>query len=286
MKKRFLTAVMFTLVACNSFGNSALDLAKDGGAAKSAAASPAPWMPLVQLAVTVALLYGLIRFVGPKVISKVGGKLNPKNDSLLHIVESATLAQGSLYVVSIYGQQYLVGAANSGINCLANLSDARQAFDSEKVFFETLDEKVEEAPEEWPITNEIASAMAIRLDEISKQKSEPLTHAVIAVTKSEPELELASVSASKANAVHEEVTSRPYWAVKNSMTNPEPSTPAQAPLTPTNLPQAGQRTLQNPFAEAMQREQKSATRSTVLSENSPVDPLSRLDWITGGRSTK
>ncbi len=276
MKSKLTTILTFLMLSAGAFAKTALDSTKqDAANSISKASSPAPWMPLVQLAFTIAILYGFIRFVGPKILSKIGGKLNPKADSLLLVEESATLAQGSLYVVSIYGQQYLVGAANSGINCLANLTEARMAFQQEQDFFETLDEKVEEAPETWPIDNEMAQIMAQRLDDLAAIRQQDSTKAAVILTEFTPSQE----------QVHPTIRP-PYWAVTDNLNTQEQSTPAQAQQPLTNQPQATHLTLQNPFAEAMQQESSSTTRSTVLSENSPVDPLSRLEWITGGRSSK
>jgi len=287
MKNKIATTASFLMLSVTAFAKTALESTKQDAVNTTSASSPAPWMPMVQLAITIAVVYCFIRFAGPKLLSKVGGKLNPKQDSLLQIQESATLAQGSLYVVSIYGQQYLVGAANSGINCLANLTEARMAFDSEQVFFEKLDDQIKEAPEEWHISNEIAEVTATSLDEISRQLSEVLTHAAIHAPRYEAQqTQTTSTEVATANRP-------PYWAVsqeqlqvKQPMTTPEPSTPAHAQPTTTMANQAPHRPLQNPFAEAMQAEQPSNKRSTVLSRGLPEDPLSRLDWITGGRSIK
>lgn len=122
-----------------AFGQTALSAAKSDASPVSTAQSSSPAFPLLQMVIIAVVLFGLLKIFGPKMKSFAGSKVRPGFDSSLRVEESATLAQGALYVVTVRGKTLLLGATTNGVNLLSDLTEAEKRELAEPVFFEHLD---------------------------------------------------------------------------------------------------------------------------------------------------
>jgi flagellar biogenesis protein FliO len=131
--------VLLCLVLSSSFA-----LAEDGilgtkGDASSALQGPASTGgSLLQMIIAVLVVFGLMKFMLPKVMAKFGGKLNPGLGSSIKIEESASFQGGTLYLVSVKDRSLLLGVAGSSITTLADLGNANKP-DPGPTFMEILD---------------------------------------------------------------------------------------------------------------------------------------------------
>lgn len=101
-------------------------------------------MPLIQMAIALAVVLGLLKFVLPKMVGKMNKKLVTSATSALHIEESANFAGGTLYVVRAKSKTLLLSVSTQGVNCIADLSEESKV-EPEKTAFEMI---IDEAPGE------------------------------------------------------------------------------------------------------------------------------------------
>ena len=97
-------------------------------------------MPIIQMVVALAIVLGLLKFVLPKLLGKMGNKLVSSGSGSLKIEESANFAGGSLYVVKAKGKTLLLSASSSGVQCLADLTEDREV-ESKTEFEKIIDTK-------------------------------------------------------------------------------------------------------------------------------------------------
>lgn len=100
-------------------------------------------MPLVQLLLALTVVFVLIRYLLPKVVSRVGKRLVTKVGGAIKIEESASFGGGMLYVVEARGKTLLLGVGTQGIACLADLTDKSPQEDQTQTFGELLDQQPE-----------------------------------------------------------------------------------------------------------------------------------------------
>lgn len=168
MKKFAL--LCFGLLTTLAFSQPALEAAKPSKIG-SATAGRAPDFPIWGSIILVAVLFAVMKWVGPKWLSFAGSRMRPGLDSSLKIEETANLAQGALYVVKVRGKSLLLGATAQSITCLADLSETEAVEMKEPAFFELVDraviEEIVEEPEEEPVrpTKDSESARK-RLDQL------------------------------------------------------------------------------------------------------------------------
>ena len=93
------------------------------GAMPTSGGSVSP-MPVVQLLIALAVVMGLVKFVMPKLITKVHKKLTPGLGSNIQIEESAQFAGGTLYIVNAKSKSLLLSVTSQGVTCLADISDS------------------------------------------------------------------------------------------------------------------------------------------------------------------
>lgn len=98
-------------------------------------------VPVLQMFVSLAIVLGLLKFVLPKMATKLNKKLATPLNSSIKIEESAHFAGGALYVVSAKGKSLLLSVSNSGVQCLADLSDTAPKPAPEPLFMEVLKEE-------------------------------------------------------------------------------------------------------------------------------------------------
>lgn len=140
-----------------ALAKSALDSAKSDPSPASTAASAGGSFPLIQLVIVAAILFLVLKVMGPKALSFLGSRVSTPVGSSIKVETSATLAQGALYVVNVRGKTLLLGATTGSVSLLADLTEAEAALKAEPAFFEELDAAVVEL--------EPVSAAAITEDE-------------------------------------------------------------------------------------------------------------------------
>lgn len=94
-----------------------------GGAGSTAAMSSGgpSIFSIIQMIIAVAIVVGLMKYVLPKIVSKMGGKLTTTLNGGIRIEESATFPGGNLYVVTVSDRKLLLGATAQSISTLADL---------------------------------------------------------------------------------------------------------------------------------------------------------------------
>lgn len=125
MKSR-ATLLLAGLSAAALAGEGILGTRAGGGGMNPASGggSPVGALPLLQMLIAVAIVFGLVKWALPKLLGKVNKKLVPELGSSIHIEESASFAGGSLFVVRARRKTLLLSVASTGVTCLADLGDS------------------------------------------------------------------------------------------------------------------------------------------------------------------
>ena len=106
-------------------------------------------MDLVQMVVALAIVFALLKWALPKVVSKMNKKLTTKDGSSIHVEESASFGGGNLQIVTARGRTLLLCVAQNGVTMLADLTDSQQDRKPEEpAFFELVDKAVVETDDE------------------------------------------------------------------------------------------------------------------------------------------
>lgn len=82
---------------------------------------------LFNVLLALGIVYGLLRYAMPKVMSRLNKRLVTGTGSAIRIEESASFAGGSLYVVSARGKSLLLSVGAQGVRCLADLTETAKA---------------------------------------------------------------------------------------------------------------------------------------------------------------
>lgn len=98
-------------------------------------------MPLMQMAIALAVVLGLLKFVLPKMMGKMSKKLVTSTTGGLHIEESANFAGGTLYIVRAKSKTLLLSVSTQGVNCISDLTQ-EVAPEPEKTAFEQIIDQV------------------------------------------------------------------------------------------------------------------------------------------------
>lgn len=93
---------------------------------------------LLQMVIAVIVVFALMKFLLPKMMSKFGGKLSTKVGSNIKIEESASFPGGTLYVVNVKDKSLLLGVTGTSISTLADLGPISKP-DPGPTFMEFLD---------------------------------------------------------------------------------------------------------------------------------------------------
>lgn len=94
-------------------------------------------MPLVQMAIALAVVLFLLKFILPRIVGKMNKKLVTSATSMLKIEESASFARGTLYIVRARSKTLLLSVSTQGVNCLADITE-EDAKPEEKTAFEKI----------------------------------------------------------------------------------------------------------------------------------------------------
>ncbi|MBI1756828.1 MAG: hypothetical protein HYR64_06955 [Fimbriimonas ginsengisoli] len=139
-----------------------------GGAGAPAAQPGAPGLgSFLQMTLALGFVLVLVKTVVPKLAAKLQRRLVTSPTSTLTIEETANFAGGTLYIVRARSKTLLVSAAQSGVSCLCDLSDAAPA---PPTFQEFVDEAVQDAsrdPAGNPDAIEIEQALS-RLERLAR----------------------------------------------------------------------------------------------------------------------
>ena len=104
---------------------------------------------LIQLCVALAVVYGLVKFVLPKMMSKFGSKVNPELGGTIRTCETAACGTSTLQVLEVRGKTLLVSVSPAGVSLISDLTDSTdaRANDATPAFFEMLDARKQEPVE-------------------------------------------------------------------------------------------------------------------------------------------
>jgi flagellar biogenesis protein FliO len=97
-------------------------------------------MPMIQMLLALGIVVALLKFALPKMLSKVNKRLTTGLDSSIKIEETAAFAAGSLYIVTARTRTLLLCVSQSGVTCLADLTEQAPAKAEPPSFFEVLEE--------------------------------------------------------------------------------------------------------------------------------------------------
>ena len=160
MRRRLsIVAVSMALASVSYAGDGILGTKSD--AVPTASGSPVGVMAIVQMAVALGFVLGLVKYALPKLLTKVA---KPSNEGEIVVEATTALGAGTVHIVRTRGKTLLVGATATGMTTLADLTeDAPITFD--EAFARTAVVEVP-APTEKP-SDELAMALA-RLQALEK----------------------------------------------------------------------------------------------------------------------
>mgnify|MGYP007037766378 CR=1 FL=1 len=134
-----IAAVANCALAQSAFGT------KADNVASSPVTSSGP-MALIQMLVALAIVFAAIKFLLPKLATKLSKKLVTNLHSAITIEESANFAGGTLYIVKAKTKTLLLSVGTSGVNCIADLSDTQPAKPEVATFGDILNTHAAVAP--------------------------------------------------------------------------------------------------------------------------------------------
>ncbi len=103
--------------------------------------SPITGSSMVQMLIVLAAVLAIVKFGMPRIMAMFGNRLVTGTTANIRIEESASFPGGNLYVVRARNKTLLLGVANAGIQCLADLTEPHPL---EKAL--TFQEMLESAP--------------------------------------------------------------------------------------------------------------------------------------------
>ena len=83
------------------------------------------FMSFVQMMVALGIVLVLLKFVMPKLVTKLNKKIVTKVGSSIQVEESAAFAGGSLYVVRAKSKTLLLSVTAQGVSFLSDLTEAQ-----------------------------------------------------------------------------------------------------------------------------------------------------------------
>jgi len=113
---------------------------------------------LFNVLLALGIVYGLLRFAGPKIIGRMNRRLATGVGSDIRIEESATFAGGNLYVVTARGRSLLLSVGSGGVQCLADLTSPTPKEPEPPTFGDLVEQEIRsvsaERRTEPPVTDE------------------------------------------------------------------------------------------------------------------------------------
>jgi flagellar biogenesis protein FliO len=99
---------------------------------------------LVQMVVALAIVFALLKWALPKIVSRMNKKLVAKDGSSITVEESASFGGGNLQIVTARGRTLLLSVSQSGVTCLADLTAPKSETKEEPAFFEYVDRAIDD----------------------------------------------------------------------------------------------------------------------------------------------
>lgn len=115
-------------------------------------------MALLQMLVALGVVLVVLKWALPKFATTFNKRLAPSLGSAIKVEESAAFAGGNLYLVAVRNRQLLLSVSQSGVQCLADVTDP---------------EPKPEAPAFLDLLETAKSAPAQAAVEIEEPSSEP-----------------------------------------------------------------------------------------------------------------
>ncbi len=81
-------------------------------------------LPILQLTIAIFVVMAIIKWVLPKILGKVNKRIVTGIGSQIRVEESAAFAGGNLYIVQAKGKSLLLSVNQSGVQCLADITEA------------------------------------------------------------------------------------------------------------------------------------------------------------------
>jgi flagellar biogenesis protein FliO len=118
---------------------------KESGSPASLDATPGTGIgPFLQMVIALGIVLALVKFILPKIATKVGKKLVASPTSGLRVEETAHFAGGTLYIVQARSKTLLLGVNGASVSCLADLTEAPQAVPDPPTFQEIVETAMEQ----------------------------------------------------------------------------------------------------------------------------------------------
>ncbi len=106
-------------------------------------------MDMVQMVVALGIVFVLLKWALPKVISKMNKRIVAKDGSSIEIEESASFGGGNLQIVTARGRTLLLAVSQAGVTCLADLTERKaEAQKDAPAFFELVDNATAESADD------------------------------------------------------------------------------------------------------------------------------------------
>lgn len=93
---------------------------------------------LFQMVIALVIVGALVKWVLPKMVTKLSRRVSTPLGSSIRVEETATIGANQLQVVTVRGRTLLLGLTTTGVNCLADLTEPTKA-PEQPAFFEVLD---------------------------------------------------------------------------------------------------------------------------------------------------
>ncbi len=100
------------------------------------------FMSFLQMMVALGIVFVLLKFIMPKLATKLNKRIVTKVGSQIQIEETAAIAGGSLYIVKARSKTLLLSATAQGVSCLADISDPAPSREPES-FQDIVDREIE-----------------------------------------------------------------------------------------------------------------------------------------------
>lgn len=81
-------------------------------------------MPFIQMLIALGIVLVLLKLVLPKAVAKLNKKIVTPLGSAIQVEESASFAGGNLYIVRARSKSLLLSVTTTGVQCLADLTEA------------------------------------------------------------------------------------------------------------------------------------------------------------------
>lgn len=141
---------------------------------------------LLQLCLALGFVYVLVRYVAPRLMSKLGNRLATGIGSTIKTLETASCGTSTLQVVEVRGRTLLVAINPTGVNLISDLTGTIEPTpeDDQPAFFELLD-----ARKQGPLETLAAKAVVEELPVEEAPKAEDFEESLRLLTEAKRKME-------------------------------------------------------------------------------------------------